>query len=415
MAVAMGRVLVLPPAQRMYLLGKGNVGFGDFFPLMDIAEENAGLEIITMEQFLTEVGGTATDVETGESTPLPEGRTNWDGMTDKVLDTLNPWLRKVAANPDWDPEQCIAAFPKSSSMEDAAELEQIFDDIHESLPEPESLVNHPTPVNASTAERMREILAKRQRLCLYTPELQRSKIVHFSGKMKLSGRLLVHFYAFLFFQDYKSDLWMKRFIRDHVRYTDDVQCAAARVIEAVRKHSNQKGNQGLYDAFHIRRGDFQYKQTRVEADVILERAVDQIPKGATVYVGTDERHKDFFKAMSDYWDVLFLDDFKDLLVGVDKTNYGMIDQLVTSKGRTFFGCWFSTFTSYITRLRGYHSQLHQEDGYEMGVLPTTFYYALEKNKLHMHEYWPVKKLFYAREFPVAWRMIDDDDEKTQKV
>lgn len=409
MAVAMGRVLVLPPAQKMYLLGHRNVGFGDFFPLKEIAKELAGLEIVTMEQFLNEVGGKVADFETGKPAPLPEGRTNWDGKTDDVKETLNPWLRSIAANPDWDPEECIAAFPKSTDPEDYVELQHIFEDIREKLPNPESFVGRPTPVNASTTERMREFMATRERLCLYTPELQNAKIVHFSGKAKMSGRLLVHFYAFLFFQDYKSDLWMKRFVRDHVRYTDDVQCAAARIIEAVRKHSNDKGNKGIYDAFHIRRGDFQYKKTRVEATAILEIAMDQIPQGTTVYVGTDERHKSFFKSMTDYWDVLFLDDFADLLGGIDKTHFGMIDQLVTSKGRTFFGCWFSTFTSYITRLRGYHSQLNEAEGHEMGLLPTTFYYALKEHKTLMQEYWPIKKLFYAREFPAAWRTIDTDE------
>lgn len=47
----------------------------------------------------------------------------------------------------------------------------------------------------------------------------------------------------------------------------------------------------------------------------------------TTYVATDERSKKFFKDMSDYWDVLFLDDFMDLLEGVDKTYFGMIDQV----------------------------------------------------------------------------------------
>lgn len=390
----------------MYLLGSKNIGFGDFFPLDEIAKEHAGLEIISTEQFLKEIDGKVTDTQTSKPARVPGGRTNWDGNTDEVKHTLNPFLRSIAANPDWDPDRCMAAFPRSTDPNDAGELQEMFEELQQNLPNPESFINKPIPVNATTAERMREFVASRKELCLYTPELQKSKIVHFSGKMKMSGRLLVHFYAFIFFQDYRSDLWMKRFVRDHVRYTDDVQCAAARVIEAIRKHSKEKGNGGVYDAFHIRRGDFQYKKTRVEATVILDASRDQIPKGSTVYVGTDERRKDFFQAMTTYWDVLFLDDFKDLLGGIDKTHFGMIDQLVTSKGRTFFGCWFSTFTSYITRLRGYHSQNNEDEGYEQGLLPTTFYYALKDHKTKLHEYWPIKKLFYAREFPTAWRTID---------
>jgi hypothetical protein len=37
----------------------------------------------------------------------------------------------------------------------------------------------------------------------------------------------VHFYAFLFFEDWHTDLWVKRFVRDHLRYLDEIQCAAA--------------------------------------------------------------------------------------------------------------------------------------------------------------------------------------------
>ena len=112
--------------------------------------------------------------------------------------------------------------------------------------------------------------------------------------------------------------------------------------------------------------------------------------------------------MTDYWDVLFLDDFMNLLEGVETNHYGMIDQLVTSKSRVFFGCWFSTFTGYITRLRGYHSQNDELDGYEMGLLPNTFYYVLGTHKTKLHDYWPIKRLFYAREYPASWRNLDFD-------
>lgn len=182
----------------------------------------------------------------------------------------------------------------------------------------------------------------------------------------------------------------------------------ARVVEAVRQHSKEKGNEGIFDAFHIRRGDFQYKKTRVDADQILAAAVEEIPKKATVYVGTDERDKNFFKPMADHWDVLFLDDFKDLLGDISPNHYGMLDQLITSRSRTFFGCWFSTFTGYITRIRGYNSQKNKSLGYENGLLPQSYYYVLPPHKNKMHDYWPVKKLFYAREYPTSWRDIDFD-------
>jgi hypothetical protein len=72
----------------------------------------------------------------------------------------------------------------------------------------------------------------------------------------------------------------------------------------------------------------------------------------------------------------------------------MIDQLVASRGRIFYGCWFSTFTGYINRLRGYHADDHQTPGYEMGVVPS-YYYALKDRYAHMQEFYPVKKSFYT--------------------
>ena len=52
----------------------------------------------------------------------------------------------------------------------------------------------------------------------------------------------------------------RRFIRDYMRYKDDIQCAGAKLIAAVRADSLQvnPSGQGEYYAMHIRRGDLQY-------------------------------------------------------------------------------------------------------------------------------------------------------------
>jgi hypothetical protein len=422
MALAMGRVLVLPPSQKMYLLGKTTFNFADFFPLQELAEEHAGLEIITTEQFLEETMGKTRDTETGAvSFPPDDKKTAWDGDTAGIKEKLSPWIRSIATIPDWNPDRCIAAFPKSSDPKDAAELQTAFDEIlaeqdgfYATEKAHEEFINKPTPVDAPFKDRLKEIITERESLCLYDAKLQEAPIIHFHGKVKQEsgGRLLVHFYAFLFFQDYSTDLWMKRFVRDHVRYIDNIQCAAARIVHKLR---TQYG--GTFDSFHIRRGDFQYKKTRVDAPVIVERSKDVIEEGRVVYVGTDERDKQFFKPLIEDagWNVLFLDDFlDDVGDSIDPHYYGMIDQLVVSRGDRFFGCWFSTFSGYIMRLRGYHSQLKIADGgpnadaFAEGKLPHSFYYALPQHKTKMHDYWPVKKAFYAREFPASWRQLDVD-------
>jgi len=152
-------------------------------------------------------------------------------------------------------------------------------------------------------------------------------------------------------------------------------------------------------------GDFQYKATRVGADKIYAQTKKIIPENATVYIGTDERDKSFFDLLKRHYHVLFLDDFHDELQGTNTNYYGMLDQLITSRGRFFFGCWFSTFTGYINRIRGYNADKDKYPGYENGIIPS-WYYVLDNRFDAMQQYWPVKQSFFAREFPTSWRLLE---------
>ncbi|KAG7366864.1 GDP-fucose protein O-fucosyltransferase [Nitzschia inconspicua] len=428
MAVAMGRTLVLPPHQSMYLLTKQEKGqrshfsFDHFFHMESISQEHAGLDIISMTEFLELcMKGLVVDDKTGEPLYPPGNRTNWDGTSGSERSMLNDWIRSKSQMLTWDCEECVAAFPATTSEEDRKALEALPEQIKASggFPPWQDYVGKPNPVDASPFERLKEMNAEREEVCIYTPELQQASWVHFPvGNVEQEGgeveesRLLVHFYAFLFFQDWRHDLWMKRFVRDHVRYIDELQCAAARVVVALRnrvlKRSGGKSNE--FDTIHIRRGDFQYTVTRFEAPKIVEMLSKKIVDNSTLYIATDERNKTFFDPIKARYDVVFLDDVVSELEGVNTNYYGMIDQLVASRGRIFYGCWFSTFTGYINRLRGYHADDHKLPGYKDGIIPS-YYYALEDRFDHMQKFYPVKKSFYAREFPTSWRLIDTSIER----
>jgi len=421
-AFAMGRTLVLPPHQVMYLLHKKDnnqrnaFSFDHFFHMESISQEHKGLDIISMQEFLELfLDGRFEDPVTGDPLFPPGNRTDWNDCRPQDLNTLKTWLRESSRVLNWDNDECLAAFPRSNSDKDMEELINVHEEIKkEGYPSYEDFVGIPFPVNASVKDRMRENWADRHGLCLYDKELQDTPWIHFpvghSGKYK--SRMLVHFYAFLFFADWKTDLWTKRFVRDHIRYVDEIQCAAARVIAAIRTRAKEKSVHGDFDTLHVRRGDFQFKPTRVPVWVVYNKTKDHIPEGSTLYVATDEKDKDWFNLMKEHYDVVFLDDFMHELQGVNTNYYGMIDQLISSRGRVFYGCWFSTFTGYINRLRGYHADDHQAPGYEMGIVPS-YYYAVDDRYLHMQEYYPVKKQFYAREFPTSWRLIDTGLEDTQ--
>jgi len=226
---------------------------------------------------------------------------------------------------------------------------------------------------------------------------------------KERARLLTHFYAFLFFEDWKQDLWTKRFVRDHLRYLDELQCIAARIVHAIRERARKidpESNQdGLYDSVHIRRGDFQYKETRLEADILYAKSKEELKEGGTLFIATDERNKSFFKPFAHHYDICFLDDFKHLFKGLNTNYYGMLDQLVASRGRVFFGTAMSTFTGYINRMRGYHSSKYKQEGYLNGTIQS-YYFTPAREKNSMLVYTPLKGPTWAREFPIAWRDID---------
>lgn len=412
MAHAMGRTLVMPPSQHMYLLNKGNrehnfFSFADFYHLEDLASEHLGIKIISMEDFLkrTAMQGLLVNRTTGAVSFPPDNRTDWNG---RRLHEKELWeyLRDVTDVRNWKPDHCVFAFPSSPGKETAAhevsELQSILNSKYKSY---KKNPTKPVPVNATVKDRLTEMSSGRKKLCVYDANMQESLVVHFMCYWKQRARLLTHFYTFLFFENYQHDLWTKRFVRDHLRYVDSLQCAAARVVHAIREKVKASGNpEGTFDSFHVRRGDFQYKETRVEASELLRSCKNEIPEGSTVYVATDERNKDFFKPLTARYHLLYLDDFKDLIQDVNQNHYGMLDQLIASKGRVFFGTHFSTFTGFIDRMRGYHVGRNKEEGYEDGLMLDSYFFLPEYKDIKRKYARP--RTTFSREFAIAWRDID---------
>lgn len=81
----------------------------------------------------------------------------------------------------------------------------------------------------------------------------------------------------------------------------------------------------------------------------------------------------------------------------------MLDQLIASRGRTFVGTYYSTFTGYINRMRGYHANQDKLEGHELGKIQS---YYFTNDQTAMRDFKPVARPFFAREYPVAWRDID---------
>ena len=67
--------------------------------------------------------------------------------------------------------------------------------------------------------------------------------------------------AFAFFADPNMQSFYRRFVRDYMRYKDEIQCNGHTLVQAVRREALSIAPEfhGEYYALHIRRGDFQFK------------------------------------------------------------------------------------------------------------------------------------------------------------
>jgi hypothetical protein len=227
----------------------------------------------------------------------------------------------------------------------------------------------------------------------------------------------------------------RRFVRDYMRYKDYIQCAGAQLVAAIREESlriaPEKG--GEYYSLHIRRGDFQYKEVKISAEDIFKNlhhpnGTAIIGPGSVVYISTDDPDgicKDChvgrkscdvleepkpvgcggidpsWRGFQDHlvsgWKLLFLSNFtlKGILNGVNPNVLGMVESIACSRGKVFAGTYYSTFTGYIHRLRGYH-----------GIAEESYYHSnhhvfeLKNKKSVGHGFW--------REWRAGW--TDDGGE-----
>lgn len=87
----------------------------------------------------------------------------------------------------------------------------------------------------------------------------------------------------------------------------------------------------------------------------------------------------------------------------DPNYFPLVEQIVASRGRIFIGTFYSTFSAYISRLRGYYTVKETHD--TSGSLKTTLFLPA-KYKKEMRHYQALHEPLFGREFPIAWRDID---------
>ena len=149
----------------------------------------------------------------------------------------------------------------------------------------------------------------------------------------------------------------------------------------------------------------QFKQQIISIDQIYLSTKDILKPNSTVFIATDDKNKAYFEVLRQHYDICFLDDFADEIKSLNSNLFGIIDQIIASKGDIFFGTALSTLTAYANRLRGYYSIRDKLPGYELGKLQS-FHFAKEGRDRTMTEYFAPSVPLWSLEFPMAWRDID---------
>eukprot|EP00605_Chrysophyceae_sp_TOSAG23-4_P002496 GSChrysophyteH1.ASY1.ANO1.2759.1 assembled CDS len=356
-AAATGRTLVLPPDQPMYLLDKGkgkdkHHSFADFFPFDFIKSR---VPVISMKEFIDQEAktGRLKNNQNGKTAMPPPGCDGTSGVERDKRNQLWDYLRNSTSCPPWKGMKDFLVFagdPRYGMDRKAQFYDTYWHDQH---------------------------------------------VIHFISKPAWGYRLLEHFYTYIHFQDPEMDRFYKRFVRDYVHYVDLIFCKAAMIIQALKKEGD-----GKFSSFHVRRGEFQYKAVKIPAADIVTNVGHHIPENRLIYVATDEKKKGFFDAFKKRWsNVRYLDDYMDMagLRDINPNFLGMIDAMVCTRGEEFIGTWFSTFTGYITRMRGY-----------MGYPDNLTWYGDKEHMNRNQEYEFPRFPFYMRENSISWFGIDED-------
>jgi len=381
-AAATGRTLVMPPDQNLYLLradkNKIQRGFGDFYPL-----DSPGLKkivpIISTEEFLRREGGSngqfPIPADSREKVLKAQSYCQNREKSNKACHPLWYYLREVGYDTKINGGTCF-----------------IFDSPAENTDY--------VPMRAQIDK-----ICKKRTILHYDKKIEDAPLLHFAAK-KGSDRLLNHFYASIFFTDPMIDNHYKRFVRDHLHYRESVFCAAGKIIKSLQEEGHKLGfapdeyGAGGFSSLHVRRGELQFQEVKIPAEEWLENTEDIWLKKELLYIATDEKDKSFFAPLKKQYTIKFLSDYYELagLSGVDPNHFGMLDTVVASRGRAFAGTYMSTFTGFITRMRGYH-----------GMLPKASWYGMKKQKYILHQWNDPKSPFFSKECPVGWVGIDGDE------
>lgn len=189
-------------------------------------------------------------------------------------------------------------------------------------------------------------------------KLMRSEIVFVPTR-----KLFDHFYSHFYFRDAELGRQAIAAVRQAVHLVQPAFEHAAKILHRLPP---------VFNAVHVRRNDFQYNDIRhVPVATIIKNTRAALPPTEPLYIATDEKDPAFLSE----WRQLYTHEriysleanMSDAIADAPKHWLGIIEMIVLSQARLFIGSRLSTFSGYVTRLRGYTNQTYQETHFTTDV------------------------------------------------
>eukprot|EP01063_Lacrimia_lanifica_P025986 TRINITY_DN3421_c0_g1_i1.p1 TRINITY_DN3421_c0_g1~~TRINITY_DN3421_c0_g1_i1.p1 ORF type:complete len:453 (+),score=181.83 TRINITY_DN3421_c0_g1_i1:2062-3420(+) len=239
------------------------------------------------------------------------------------------------------------------------------------------------------------------------------------------GEMWVHFpqnpfglyYQMFYFKDKarREEVW--RVVRDGLVLREAVTGPAQRIVDQIGT---------AFNAIHYRRGDFegQFDDALVSEVDVVKHYKQQFPGDERpVYLSAYTKNHPDEKRRVDYIrshlgvKVYVFDDFPDVVQDLPDAFSGVVEMSVCTHGKYFIGTKLSTFSSYITRLRGHsHDETvdkhiyYTDTEYEPGeVVPEARPYSWNPHaegnaRIMKAGDFRGARALWSREFPEAWEL-----------
>ena len=373
-ALLTGRTLVLPPPVGWYLLDWGPIardtggatgGVSDFFEFFDLADLKRAVPTISTAEWIERAAG-AKLAPAGNGPPA-----SLLGAGGKVdVSAWKAWMRQTYPKLDWDPLSHVIGWPTIAAAQPS------------------------TPPVFVDNRKWVELEAKEAA----------SAVIHFPmwyPKYRCLGQVA----AMVAFGDGSTgkpvgsqggmSVAMHDVLRDGAHYAPEVWAVAARVVARL-------GGLFAFSSMHVRRNDLQYKEVFIKAEAMMDNVGALFRPKEVLYLATDENDAQFFAAMAKTHEVFRWHDFFGarggaVLEGVKVTPklIGLVEQVICSAGRVFVGTEHSTYSAYISRLRGYNNAP------DTGFYTHTTRYAKTCDQHSCDQ--PTQGQRYKYEFSTMWR------------